>query len=631
MTANSFRTATHRPGPRSKSSATVATAVSTVDRGTAPAGTRIATEHRIALSDGCELFYRSWAPRRPTTRAVILFHRGHEHSLRWQETVDQLGLDDYWVFAWDARGHGRSEGERGYAESFARMVQDANEFVEHVSSEHEIPVEEMAVMAQSVGAVLAAAWVHDYAPPIRALILATPAFRVKLYVPFAIPGLRLLNRIRRKAFIRSYVKPRMLTHDPEQARAYEDDPLISPQIAVNILLDLHDASTRLIADAGAIRVPTLMLLSGSDWVVKNDPQLEFFERLGSPVKSLKTYPEFFHSTFWEEGREEPIARSRDFIVGAFRNAPPDRSDLVHADQSSPEQATYERLRLALPRFSPSRLAYAAQRFALATVGRLSRGIQVGWRTGFDSGESLDHVYGNKARGLTPLGKLIDRGYLDAPGWKGIRQRKVHLEQLFDSAMAQVVDSTRNVSVESDDAKEVRILDVAAGPGRYVLDSIDRNRDHRIDATLCDRDLGGLEAGRKLAASMGIDSVTYRENDAFDGDAIAGLADESTPFDIAIASGLYELFPSNAPIQQSLDGLRRAVRSGGFLIYTNQPWHPQQELIARVLPNRDGQPWAMRCRSQAEMDALVTAAGFRKVAMRIDEAGIFSVSLAVRNS
>ena len=41
----------------------------------------------------------------------------------------------------------------------------------------------MVVLAHSVGAVIAAAWVHDYAPPIRGLILAAPAFRVKLYVP----------------------------------------------------------------------------------------------------------------------------------------------------------------------------------------------------------------------------------------------------------------------------------------------------------------------------------------------------------------------------------------------------------------------------------------------------------------
>ena len=52
-----------------------------------------------------------------------------------------------------------------------------------------------------------------------------------------------------------------------------------------------------------------------------------------------------------------------------------------------------------------------------------------------------------------------------------------------------------------------------------------------------------------------------------------------------------------------------MEDGGLLIYTNQPWHPQVEFIARVLTNREGNPWIMRRRSQAEMDALVRAAGF----------------------
>jgi hypothetical protein len=76
-------------------------------------------------------------------------------------------------------------------------------------------------------------------------------------------------------------------------------------------------------------------------------------------------------------------------------------------------------------------------------------------------------------------------------------------------------------------------------------------------------------------------------------------------------------------------LAAAVEPGGILLYTNQPWHPQQEMIARVLPNRDGEPWVMRCRSQAEIDQLVAAAGFKKIRMLIDNDGIFSVSMAVR--
>lgn len=41
------------------------------------------------------------------------------------------------------------------------------------------------MIAQSVGAVMVATWVHDYAPAIRGLVLASPAFKVKLYVPLA--------------------------------------------------------------------------------------------------------------------------------------------------------------------------------------------------------------------------------------------------------------------------------------------------------------------------------------------------------------------------------------------------------------------------------------------------------------
>jgi len=46
-------------------------------------------------------------------------------------------------------------------------------------------------------------------------------------------------------------------------------------------------------------------------------------------------------------------------------------------------------------------------------------------------------------------------------------------------------------------------------------------------------------------------------------------------------------------------------------------------------HRQGQAWIMRRRTQAEMDQIVAAAGFRKLAQRIDEWGIFTVSLAER--
>ena len=84
------------------------------------------------------------------------------------------------------------------------------------------------------------------------------------------------------------------------------------------------------------------------------------------------------------------------------------------------------------------------------------------------------------------------------------------------------------------------------------------------------------------------------------------------------------------IRESLAGMADAIDAGGYLVYTGQPWHPQLEMIARVLPShRDHKPWVMRRRTQGEMDQFVEAAGFRKIVQATDEWGIFTVSVAER--
>ena len=565
--------------------------------------------------DGTQVFYRVWPAKAESSKALLLFHRGHEHSGRFQDLVDRLELDDYWMFAWDARGHGRTDGERGYAPSIQAVVRDVNSFVRHIAEKYNVPVENMALIANSLGAVLVSTWVHDYAPPVRALVLATPALRVKLYVPLAVPALRAMQWLRGKSFVKSYVRPTMLTHDAEMARQYAEDPLISRNIAVNTLLDMHDTATRIMADASAIRTPTLVLSAGSDWVVKVPPQRRFFEALSSPTKAMQVYDGFYHAIFHEKERQRPIARIRQFLVEVFDN-PPQRPSLLDADKHGATYDAYERLRKPLAPFSSRGLYFGAIRLVLKTLGRLSEGVCIGWQTGFNSGESLDYVYRNEAKGRTPLGRLADRLYLSGAGWRGIRQRKVHIKQLLKQAIHEVHDAGR----------PVRLLDIASGPGRYVMETVKALPEVEMTAVLRDRNKEALESGRKLAEDMHLVGVTHEPGDAFDERALG--ATDPRP-NVAIVSGLYELFPENDKVTASLRGLGATVEEGGYLIYTNQPWHPQLELIARSLVGMDGKPWIMRCRTQEEMDELVAAAGFQKIDMLADESGIFTVSLARR--
>jgi alpha-beta hydrolase superfamily lysophospholipase len=579
---------------------------------------RPCTEQQFDSHDGARLFYRHW-PAEVTEeprQAVVLFHRGHEHSARLQDVVDQLNLPEFDLFAWDARGHGLSDGARGYAEDFGVLIRDVDGFIRYITQTYGIPPERMAIVAQSVGAVLAAAWVHDYAPRLRALVLASPALRVRLYVPFAIPGLRMLLRFKPVCFITSYVKGKLLTHDAARADSYNRDPLVSPRIAVNILVGLHDAASRLMADAQAIPVPVQFLISGSDWVVKQPPQHQCFERWGATIKEKHVFPGFLHDTLNERDGHRAVALARAFILDRFAETifwP----DLQKADQAGYTRKEYDALSQPLPAWHPKAIFYGLFQLYMRSIGRyFSRGMRVGVETGFDSGSSLDYVYRNQAQGRTLLGRLMDRAYLDSAGWRGIRIRKQHMEQALAVAFGRLIAA----------GQPIQILDIAAGHGRYVLDTLRTLPSSSYEALLRDFSPLNVEQGRALIASYGLsDQVRFEQGDAFDGETLAVLYPKPT---LAIVSGLYELFPENGPVMASLSGLAQAIPSGGYLLYTNQPWHPQLELIARGLTShRGGKPWVMRRRTQWEMDQLVDAAGFEKIEQCIDGWGMFSVSLA----
>lgn len=575
-------------------------------------------ESHFVTHDGTSLFYRFWPARSEKPKGVIvLLHRGHEHSGRVSHLVDELGLDDYAFYAWDARGHGHSPGVRGFSPSFGASIRDLDSFVAHIRDETGVTNQDVALIAQSVGAVLAAAWVHDYAPNIRALVMASPAFDIKLYVPFAKEGIALWQKLKGTFYVNSYVKPQFLTHDRERIESYRTDPLITRPIASHILLQLYEAAKRVVDDARAITVPTQLLISGSDFVVRPTPQHRFFENLGSRIKERHVLKGFYHDTLGERDRKPALALIHDFIEARFAEAP-QRADLTEAHIAGHTRDEADRLSSPLPLLSPRGLYWASTRASIGFGSLLSNGLSVGRRTGFDSGSTLDYVYENEARGLGRGGKLIDRQFLDAIGWRGIRQRKVHLEELIRHGIRRLESESRSTN----------ILDIACGHGRYVIDAVVRAGELPDSIHLRDYSPINVLAGRKLIKDRGLEAIAHmEEGDAFDEENLASITPQP---DLAIVSGLYELFADNALINRSLSGLARVQKPGSLLIYTNQPWHPQLEMIARALTShRDGQAWVMRRRTQGEMDQLVEKAGYRKIEQRTDQWGIFTVSIAER--
>lgn len=578
---------------------------------------RLFQESTFTTSDGESLYFRQWpATEGNSKKVIVLFHRGHEHSGRLQHIVDELDMSDTHFYAWDARGHGQSPGARGYSPSLARSVLDVDEFVRFVAVDAQVNLDDIVVIAQSVGAVLVSTWVHDYAPKIRGMVLASPAFKVKLYVPFARTGLRLMQSIRGLFYVNSYVKGKFLSHDPERVASFEQDKLITRAIAVNILLDLYKIAERIVSDSAAITLPTQLLISGDDFVVHAKPQKQFYAGLRSAIKEQHILPGFYHDTLGEKDRALAFDKMKTFIDKLYA-AQPYTFDYSHEDQWSPSADAYRELQAPPKAHSLEGIFYSSLSYGMKTVGRLSKGMRLGYETGFDSGSTLDYVYRNYPEGNSILGRMIDRHYLNSIGWRGIRIRKINIQQVIEQAVIRLKESDM----------PVRVVDIAAGHGRYVLDALEKHQD--IESILL-RDYSDLnvEKGQAMIEGRELGHVAqFKKGNAFDYDSLASLDPAPT---LGIVSGLYELFPDNALVKASLAGLAAAIPPGGVLVYTGQPWHPQLKTIAYTLTShQNGIPWMMRVRTQKEMDTLVEQAGFEKIHQVIDEFGIFTVSLAVR--
>src|SRR5690349_11295587 len=83
------------------------------------------TESHLAAPDGASLFLRRWLPSSGPVRAHVLIVHGYfEHGGRYRELAHTLSRFGIGSAALDVRGHGRSEGQRGFVQRFEDYLDD---------------------------------------------------------------------------------------------------------------------------------------------------------------------------------------------------------------------------------------------------------------------------------------------------------------------------------------------------------------------------------------------------------------------------------------------------------------------------------------------------------------------------
>lgn len=581
---------------------------------TAPPGARAHEKRSFVSHDGTAIFYRYWPSRHlRTAGAVLLVHREHEHSGRIAHVVDELGLADFAFYAWDARGHGCSPGPRGDAPSFGTLSKDLDGFVRHIERHYGLAASRLHVVTQGASGVIATAWVHDYAPRIASLVLAASAFECRGLASLAPGALQSLSRRRGSTPLRTYARPEDLTQDLVRRESYRHDALVGTTTTARLLSSMQEASKRVIAGAGSIQIPVQLLIAGEDRLVRRRPQLSFFNALGARNKEFHTFDGYFHDLLGERDRHRVLEKVGQFVRHhAVRDTLDDATRSGHAARTGSARSSD----LA---GSLEALRRAASRTSLRTFGHASVGIGLAMKTGLDSSPVVEHVCRNVPAGANSLGRYLDGRFLASLPARSLRARAANLE--------------RAIRIGGDKARAtglpVRIVDLAADDGRYVMDAIRKFPTPPESVMLCVADEERISRAHQLARERDLTSLfrivrAQRQDEQW----LASLAPHTT---IAIAH-LHEL-AHNPPhaVLTLLGGLARAVPPGGCLIHTAGPHHPEWHRQAAALMSQEPTESlaAGRPLCQGDLDRCIESAGFHLHDRWVDEWGVFSVSLCVR--
>jgi len=269
-------------------------------------------ESWTASRDGTRLFYRRWPVERP--RAVIgIIHGYADHSGRYSHVaalLNAMGLD---VFAIDLRGHGRSDGERGYVSRFERYHEDVDALLERVAAESD--ASKLFVLGHSMGGLIAMHYGLHHETDWQGAVISSPFLGVHGKIPIF---KRLIGRgmsaVHPRFSLPSGLKAAHVSHDPQIVRDYADDPLVFDVATARWFTEAERAIGQVEGGAAAFEMPCLFVQAGDDRIADATRVKPLFDAIGSADKTYVAYPGFYHEVLNETDREKVLKDVEAWLV-----------------------------------------------------------------------------------------------------------------------------------------------------------------------------------------------------------------------------------------------------------------------------------------------------------------------------
>ena len=298
----------------------------------------------LVADDGHRIPLQTWTPDGDTTGVIQMLHGLGEHIGRYERFAHAAVARGFVVYGHDHRGHGRSEGERGYfadEQGWHKVVEDVRIVNEHIA--HAQAGKPVIMLGHSMGSFIAETFAMHYGERLQGLLLSGSSWPQRMQL---LPGRllaklesfrvgkrgnsALINALGFSAFNRPFrpVRTEMdwLSRDEAEVDRYVADPLCGGPFTCGLWLDFLGGLFELGSDHALTRIPAdlpILVTGGGADPVGGDKgmtrlAMHYMQTMHKRVK-LKIYPDGRHEMLNEINREEVTADWLDWIDRTTRS------------------------------------------------------------------------------------------------------------------------------------------------------------------------------------------------------------------------------------------------------------------------------------------------------------------------
>jgi len=258
------------------------------------------------------IYYQAWLPDGRVKAVLLVVHGAAEHSGRYMNIVNHFIPLGYGVYSLDHFGHGRSDGQRVYVESFDDYIEPLNTFYTMIRRWQ--PDKPIFILGHSLGGLIETYYLLDHQKEFTGAVVSAPSIKIQDTIsPMTITMGKLLSKITPKAGLLA-LDAKAVSKDPAVVEAYVTDPLVyTGKITARLAAEMLRAMQRVTDEVGTISLPMIIVQGKADRLVDPSGAQMLYDKSSSTDKTLKMYDGLYHEVFNEPEREQVLADVEEWL------------------------------------------------------------------------------------------------------------------------------------------------------------------------------------------------------------------------------------------------------------------------------------------------------------------------------